>query len=223
MDADLLIPFLTFVVMCIIFPLTIFLYFKKEITSKRKVAGTAKLLGLESSRPDFQSFINGNPVSSKIPAGILKLLTAFVDPFYTGKLRGYDIKIYFERRGPSRKKTMYTILTLAFREEIHFDINIKREGTLGMLANLTGFKDISVNDSDFDSFLRIKGSSESAVRDLLMDKYRRDALTGLFSRHKYIGMDRKGFQYEREGYINDYSEVTDIFNDMADAADAFGQ
>lgn len=156
MDADLLIPSLTFVVMCTIFPLTIFFFVKKEITAKQKIAETAKLLGLESSRTDFQSFIEGNPVSSKIPAGILKLLTIFVDPVYTGKVRGYDIKIDFERRGPSRKKTMYTLLTLAFREEIHFDINIKREGTLGMLANLTGFKDISLNDSDFDSFLRIK-------------------------------------------------------------------
>lgn len=54
-----------------------------------------------------------------------------------------------------------------------------------------------------------------------MEKHRRDVLTGLFSRHKYMGMDSKGFHYERESYINGYSEVTDILNDMADAADAF--
>lgn len=221
MNPDLILPVLTFIIMLIIFPLTIFIFFKKELKAKRIMERTATLLGLESSRPDLQSFLDGNPAASKIPPFILKLLTAFVNPVYTGKVRGYDVKIHFERRGSSKNKTMYTIISLAFEEALFFDISVKREGVLGRLANLTGFKDISLNDPEFDSLLRVKGSNESAVRDLLIEKYRRDALTTLFSRHENMEMDKRGFRYEREGYINDYREVTELFNHMADAADVF--
>jgi hypothetical protein len=148
--------------MFIIFPLTIFIFFKKELKAKWKMERTASLLGLESSRPDLQSFIDGNPAASKIPPFILKIFIAFVNPVYTGKVRGYDVRIDFKRRGTAKNKTMYTVLSLAFGEEIFFDINIKREGVLGRLANLTGFKDISLNDSEFDSLVRIKGSNKSA-------------------------------------------------------------
>lgn len=221
MNPDLILPVLTFIIMLIIFPLTIFIFFKKELKAKRIMERTATLLGLESSRPDLQSFMDGNPAASKIPPFILKLLTAFVNPVYTGKVRGYDVKIHFERRGSSRNKTMYTVISLAFEEALFFDISVKKEGVLGRLANLTGFKDISLNDEEFDSLLRVKGSNESAVRDLLIEKYRRDALTALFSRHENMEMEKRGFRYEREGYINDYREVTELFNHMADAADVF--
>lgn len=220
MNPESLLEFLPFF-MFLIFPFIAFMIYKKGAAAKKKMERTAMLLGLESSSSELQSMIDENPMASKIPAGIMKLLKNLYDPVYTGKIRGYDVRIDFERRGSSKNRTLYTVMTLAFPELLHFDINIEREGAMSKLANLAGFNDINLNDPDFDSLLRIKGSSEAAVRDLLMEKYRRDALTALFSRHRYMKMNRKGFQYEKAGYINDHREVTELFNDMAEAADVF--
>lgn len=221
MNPELLLEFIPFIIMFIIFPLIAFMIFKKGAGAKKKMERTAKLLGLESSSSELQSMIDENPMAAKIPAGLMNLLKNLSDPVYTGKVRGYDVRIDFERRGSSKNRTLYTVITLAFPELLHFDINIEREGAMSRLANLAGFNDITLNDPEFDSLLRIKGSSEAAVRDLLMERYRRDALTGLFSRHKYMKMNRKGFLYERTGYINDHRELTELFNDMAEAAEAF--
>lgn len=221
MNPEILLEFFPLIIMFIIFPFIAFMIYKKVAAAKQKMEKTAKLLGLESSSSELQSMIDENPMASKIPAGIMKLLKNLYDPVYTGKIRGYNVRINFERRGSSKNRTLYTVMTLAFPELLHFDINIEREGAMSKLANLAGFNDINLNDPDFDSLLRIKGSSEAAVRDLLMEKYRRDALMSLFSRHKYMKMNRKGFQYEKTGYINDHKEVTELFNDMAEAAEAF--
>lgn len=221
MNPEILFEFFPFIIMFIIFPLIAFMIYKKGVGAKKKMERTAMLLGLESSASELQTMLDENPMAASIPAGIMKLLKNLYDPVYTGQIRGYDVKISFEIRGSSKSKTKYTVLSLLFPQEIHFDINIEREGAMSKLANLAGFNDINLNDKEFDSLLRIKGSSEAAVRDLLMEKYRRDALTGLFTRHKYMKMNRRGFQYERAGYINDHREVTELFNDMALAADAF--
>ena len=82
MNPDLILSVLTFIIMFIIFPLTIIFFFKKELKAKRIMERTATLLGLESSRPDLQSFMDGNPAASKIPPFILKLLLIFTNWFH---------------------------------------------------------------------------------------------------------------------------------------------
>ena len=90
MNPESLLEFLPFIIMFIMFPFIGFMIYKKGAAAKKKMERTAMLLGLESSASELQTMIDQNPMASKIPAGIMKLLKNLYDPVYTGKIRGYD-------------------------------------------------------------------------------------------------------------------------------------
>ena len=83
--------------------------------------------------------------------------------------------------GGKNNPTRWDARGIAFRVAARTTLHLSREGSLGALREMLGFKDVHVGDEDFDKAFTVRGSEPDVVRGLFASVEVKDALRAFFA------------------------------------------